>query len=91
MRKAVRSVDFYGDILAPRIEECRDHFDIEPFYKFAIGTYVKEGVSGDFFTHYHETGRLIVPEKLKNDEVALKCVAFVEARWLVEQAANILM
>jgi hypothetical protein len=77
-RVEMKVVDFFGDILGPRIEECRNHFDIEPYFNRAIGTYMVKDVPEEVLENYSDTGLLTVPEEIRKDPVGLKCVAFVE-------------
>ncbi len=75
-----KAQDFLTAILQPKIQECKNHFDILPFFILAIGADQKT-VNDDIeksLASYRSTGRLIIPEDKKNDPVAVSCATYAE-------------
>lgn len=73
--------DEFTKILLDRVQECQNHFDIEPFFLLVSGSYRGEKLSPEVIAALHDfpkTGRLILPSDKKNDLVALSCANYAE-------------
>lgn len=73
--------DFFDEIMAERIKECKPHFDIEPYFILAIGADHDERINESVLKSLEDfstTGRLIVPQNKKNNPVAVSCATYAE-------------
>lgn len=73
--------DFFETTVMSHLEECKDHFDIEPYFKLAIGADFDESVADEVLISietFMHTGRLPIPEDQKDSSLVVRCATFAE-------------
>lgn len=72
---------FFATTVEPKIAECKDHYDIELYFKIAVGADIDNGITDETINSletFFNTGKLAVPETKKSDAVAMQCAQFAE-------------
>ena len=67
--------------LETRLENCREFFDIEPYFALAVGADYEELLTEEVeasLVNFFATGELLLPEGLEDHPIALDCKTYVE-------------
>lgn len=73
--------DFFDSVIGTRIEECKGHFDIVPYFNIAIGAdQDKESMPevAKSLENFGETGKISLTEAQAKDPIAVSCATYAE-------------